>query len=206
MRKDHCDGCWRLDSPLRSRRTSTNRTIPRSPMRSPAPWSPHDQSDPARCAFPVLSVLHLPLQRLRPLQPARPDRDRDYGHFGSLAHLSRPATPTSISSQAATPLGARSSHESAGGPVARERCEKADGPCDGRRSCPARWPRSGSWPSNPAAKDKALAPHRRLQSQPALARPGRPARGHALVGNRLEQPGRRAEPHEQSIHVPPFDR
>ena len=34
--KDHCDGCCRLDSPLRSRRTSTIRTITRSPKRKQA--------------------------------------------------------------------------------------------------------------------------------------------------------------------------
>ena len=44
--KDHCDGCWRLDSPLRSRRTSTIRTITRSPIRwrAPAPWIRRKQS------------------------------------------------------------------------------------------------------------------------------------------------------------------
>ena len=45
--KDHCDGCWRLDSPPRSRRTSTIRTITRSPLRWPGPQWREDKSSRA---------------------------------------------------------------------------------------------------------------------------------------------------------------
>ena len=70
-RKDHCDGCWRLDSPLRSRRTSTGRTITRSPLQSSDAAPPRDQSSRAQRRTPTLATGRMRKSRTTADRPGR---------------------------------------------------------------------------------------------------------------------------------------
>ena len=87
--KVHCDGCWRLDSPLRSRRTSTIRTITRSPRRSRGETISEDKSNHYVPEDPITILCDLFVCSCS----ASPARAAGFGRHQPLTSPSRTARP-----------------------------------------------------------------------------------------------------------------